>query len=74
MGLDDKFNELKGKAKEAVGDLTNNDKLEAEGKADQVKAKAAGAADDAKDSAGNAADSLKDKAEGVRDSFGNNNK
>ncbi|MGO4104670.1 CsbD family protein [Leifsonia sp. YAF41] len=30
--------EVTGKAKEAVGDVTNNDELRAEGKTDQVKA------------------------------------
>ncbi|QPE04275.1 CsbD family protein [Microbacterium schleiferi] len=42
MGLDDKIKnsaeELKGKAKEGVGDATDNEELEAEGKADQAKA------------------------------------
>ena len=42
MGLDDKIKnsaeELKGKAKEVVGDATDNEELEAEGKADQAKA------------------------------------
>lgn len=69
MGLEDKFNELKGKAKETVGDLTGNEKLEAEGKADQAQAKVEGAVDDAKDSVSDAGDSLRDKADGVRDSF-----
>ena len=42
MGLDDKFDnktdELKGKAKEATGKATDDEKLEAEGKTDQSKA------------------------------------
>lgn len=41
MGLDDKIKnaaeDIAGKAKEAAGKLTGNEKLEAEGKADQVK-------------------------------------
>jgi uncharacterized protein YjbJ (UPF0337 family) len=41
MGTDDKARnkaeELKGKAKEAVGDATDNEQMQAEGKADQVK-------------------------------------
>lgn len=41
--------ELLGKAKEAAGKATGNNKLEAEGKADQVKAKAKQAGDDIKD-------------------------
>jgi len=41
--------DIAGKAKEAVGNVTDNDKLEAEGKADQVKAKGHDAAGDIKD-------------------------
>lgn len=43
MGLDDKItnktDELKGRAKEAVGDATDDEDLEAEGQLDQTKAK-----------------------------------
>ncbi|GAB2852941.1 CsbD family protein [Microbacterium insulae] len=53
MGLDDKIKnaaqDLTGKAKEAVGKATDNDKLVAEGKADQVEASAKKAAEDVKD-------------------------
>jgi len=53
MGADDKIKnaaeDLIGKGKEAVGNLTNNDKLVAEGKADQVKAAAKDTVEDAKD-------------------------
>ena len=42
MGMDDKAKnaaqDLGGKAKEAVGKVTDNEKLQAEGKADQVEA------------------------------------
>ncbi|MBT2474477.1 CsbD family protein, partial [Microbacterium sp. ISL-103] len=42
MGLDDKIKntaqDLAGKAKEAAGKVTDNEKLEAEGRADQAKA------------------------------------
>lgn len=41
--------DLKGRAKEAVGKATDNDKLAAEGKVDQAKAKVGKAADKAKD-------------------------
>jgi len=40
---------LVGKAKEKFGDMTDNDKLEAEGKLDQVKADAKKVGDDVKD-------------------------
>ncbi|ONI61127.1 general stress protein CsbD [Leifsonia sp. ALI-44-B] len=41
--------ELAGKAKEAVGNATNNDKLVAEGKADQTKANVKQTGEDVKD-------------------------
>jgi len=41
--------DLKGKAKEAVGKVTGDAKIEAEGKADQVKGKAQNAVGGAKD-------------------------
>ena len=53
MGLDDKIknaaHDIAGKAKETVGKLTDNEKLEAEGKADQVKADAKKAGENVKD-------------------------
>lgn len=38
-----------GKAKEAVGDMTDNEKLQAEGKADQTKANLKQAGENVKD-------------------------
>ena len=53
MGLDDKFDnksdELKGKAKEATGKATDDEKLEAEGKADQTSSNLKQAGDKIKD-------------------------
>lgn len=53
MGLDDKIKnaaqDVAGKAKEAIGKATDNDKLEAEGRADQVKADPKKAGEDVKD-------------------------
>ncbi|AWB94918.1 CsbD family protein [Agromyces badenianii] len=40
---------LTGKAKEGIGKMTDNERLEAEGKADQVKADAKQAAEKVKD-------------------------
>jgi len=48
--------ELKGRAKEAAGKVTHNDRLAAEGKLDQGKAKVEKAADKAKDAAKEALD------------------
>jgi len=49
-----------GKVKEGVGKLTDNERLEAEGQADQVKASAKQAGEDVKDAAGKAGDSVRD--------------
>jgi uncharacterized protein YjbJ (UPF0337 family) len=51
IGDDIKHNaeELKGNAKEAYGDATDNERLEAEGQADQTKANLKKAGDDVKD-------------------------
>jgi uncharacterized protein YjbJ (UPF0337 family) len=49
-----------GKVKEGVGKLTDNERLEAEGQADQVKASAKQAGENVKDAAGKAGDSVRD--------------
>lgn len=53
MGIDDKMKnaaeDLGGKAKEAAGKLTDNERLEAEGEADQAKAKLKKAGENVKD-------------------------
>lgn len=53
MGLDDKVKnaaqDVTGKAKEAVGKATDNERLEAEGEIDQAEAKAKKVGEDVKD-------------------------
>ncbi len=53
MGLDDKIKnaaqDIAGKAKEGIGNLTDNDKLAAEGQADQTKANVKKAGENIKD-------------------------
>ncbi|WP_169582891.1 MULTISPECIES: CsbD family protein [Microbacterium] len=53
MGMDDdikhNMEDMKGKAKEAVGDVTDNDRLKAEGHADQASANLKKAGQDVKD-------------------------
>jgi uncharacterized protein YjbJ (UPF0337 family) len=53
-----KAQDLKGKAKEAIGDATSNDDLEAKGKADQVKASVKDVGEKAKDAVGTIKDKL----------------
>ena len=52
--------EMKGRAKEAAGDLTDDDSLKAKGKADKASGKAKGVVDDIKDKADDAIDKVKD--------------
>ncbi|AXL13111.1 CsbD family protein [Microbacterium foliorum] len=49
-----------GKIKEGVGKVTDNEKLEAEGRADQTKASAKQAGENVKDAAHNAGENLRD--------------
>lgn len=64
MGLGDKITnkaqEVIGKAKEGIGDLTGNEELEAEGQADQAAAKTKQAGEHVKDAAGDVVDGVKD--------------
>ncbi|MGA4837421.1 CsbD family protein [Streptomyces sp. G45] len=57
MGVD----KAKGKAKEMVGKATGNDRMAAEGKADQVKAKVREAKEEAREKAQGVRDSLRDR-------------
>ena len=56
---DDKVDDLKGRAKEAAGDLTGNDDLEREGKADQAGASV-------KEKVNKVADKVKDKVDDLK--------
>ncbi|APE24732.1 MULTISPECIES: CsbD family protein [Streptomyces] len=58
-----KMDQAKGKAKEAVGKVTGNDRMKAEGKGDQVKGKAKEAMAKAEERARGVQDSLRDKRE-----------
>ena len=53
--------EVKGRVKEAVGDLTDNEKMKREGKSDQAAGKVKGAVDDVKDKIDDAVDAVKEK-------------
>jgi uncharacterized protein YjbJ (UPF0337 family) len=55
------FDDAKGRAKEAAGDLTNDDDLKREGKADQAGAKIKDTAEKAKDKVGDVVDKAKEK-------------
>ncbi|WP_194764872.1 CsbD family protein [Microbacterium sp. UFMG61] len=51
---------LAGKAKEGLGKVTDNERLEAEGRADQTKASAKQAGENVKDAAHKAGENLRD--------------
>jgi len=53
--------DAKGRVKEAAGDLTDNDRLKREGKADQAGGKVKEFADDVKEKVEDAVDKVKDK-------------
>ncbi len=55
------IDDAKGRIKEAAGDLTGNDDLKKEGKADQAGAKVKDFTEKAKDKVDDAVDSLKDR-------------
>jgi uncharacterized protein YjbJ (UPF0337 family) len=59
--MGNQMDDMKGRAKEAAGDLTENDKLKREGKLDQAGAKAKDAVDKAKDKVSDAFDNVKEK-------------
>jgi uncharacterized protein YjbJ (UPF0337 family) len=60
-GIEGKKDELKGRAKEAAGDLTDDEGLQAEGKADKAGGKIKQGLDDAKDRGEELVDKVKDK-------------
>jgi uncharacterized protein YjbJ (UPF0337 family) len=53
--------DIKGRVKEAAGDLTDNDDLKREGKADQAAGKAKDFLGDAKEKAEDVVDDVRDK-------------
>ena len=56
--MGEKLDDLKGRAKEAAGDLTDDKDLEREGKVDQAKA-------DIKEKVGNVTDKIGDKIKDI---------
>jgi len=60
--MDGKIDDLKGRAKEAAGDLTNDQSLKNEGKADKASGKVKQKLEDAKDWVEDKVDAVKDKS------------
>ena len=61
--MPENFDDAKGQVKEKVGEVTDDQSLENEGKVDQAAGKVKSRLDDAADKAKDAADSVKDKVE-----------
>jgi uncharacterized protein YjbJ (UPF0337 family) len=57
---DSNIDQAKGRVKQAAGDLTDDDRLKAEGKRDETAGKAKGLVDDAKDKVEDGIDAVKD--------------
>lgn len=57
----------KGRIKQAAGDLTDDDDLRDEGRADERSGKAKGLLNDLKEKADDAVDAIKDRVDGLRD-------
>lgn len=59
--MGEKTDKAKGHVKEAVGDLTDDERLEREGKLDQVSGDVKGTAEDAKDKVEEGVDAVRDR-------------
>jgi uncharacterized protein YjbJ (UPF0337 family) len=59
--MGEKTDKAKGHVKEAVGDLTDNERLEREGKLDQASGAVKGGAEDAKDKISEGVDEVRDR-------------
>lgn len=75
MGFEEKFEnkteELGGKVKEGLGNLTDDKELAAEGKADQASGKLGNLAEDAKDKVEQLGEDLKAGVEKIKEKFSN---
>jgi uncharacterized protein YjbJ (UPF0337 family) len=61
--LGENLDKAKGRVKQAAGDLTDDDRLKNEGKADELAGKVKGAVDTLRDKAEDAIDKVKDKVD-----------
>lgn len=61
--LGENLDKAKGRVKQAAGDLTDDDRLKNEGKADEMAGKVKGAVDTLRDKAEDAIDKVKEKVD-----------
>jgi uncharacterized protein YjbJ (UPF0337 family) len=64
--LGENLDKAKGRVKQAAGDLTDDDRLKSEGKADELSGKVKGAVDSLRDKAEDAIDKVKEKVDHAR--------
>ncbi|HHT13845.1 MAG TPA: CsbD family protein [Propionibacterium sp.] len=67
MGIDDKFKEAIGKAKEGIGDATDNESLRREGQKDRIEANVSEVGDKVNEKVGDASGSFADKVEDFKE-------
>ena len=65
--MGENLDQAKGRVKQAVGDLTDDDQLKKEGKLDELGGKLKEGIDTVKDKAADAVDKIKDKVESATD-------
>jgi uncharacterized protein YjbJ (UPF0337 family) len=65
--MGENLDQAKGRVKQAVGDLTDDDQLKKEGKLDELGGKVKEAMDTVKDKAADAVDKIKDKVDSATD-------
>ena len=61
--MGENLDKAKGRVKQAAGDLTDDDRLKNEGKADELAGKVKGAVDSLRDKAEDAIDKVKDRVD-----------
>jgi uncharacterized protein YjbJ (UPF0337 family) len=61
--MGENLDQAKGRVKQAAGDLTDDDDLKSEGKADELLGKAKGVLDDLRDKADEAMERVKEKVD-----------
>ena len=64
--MGENLDKAKGRVKQAAGDLTDDDRLKNEGKADELSGKVKGAVDSLRDKAEEAIDKVKEKVDHAR--------